>query len=105
MSPDMDTPSIESARLHKATEWWLRLREPNVPPEVIAEWMLWCEAAVANKEAFASVQSLWRKAGSAPLKPVSRVELRTGGLHRRLIPWVALAASVGLGLAIALPWL
>lgn len=106
----MDNPSTESERLHKAAEWWLRLREPNVPPEVIGEWMLWCEAAAENKEAFASVQSLWRKAKSAPLKPVSRAELRSGGgLHRRLVSWAALpwtiAACIGLGVLIALPWL
>ncbi len=36
--------------------------------------------------------------------PVSRAELRADGFRRRLIPW-ALAASLGLGLLVATPWL
>jgi transmembrane sensor len=94
-----------SERLRKAAEWWLRLREPNVRPETIAEWMLWCEAAVENKDAFASVQSLWQKAKSAPLMPVSRAELRTGGWHHRILPWAIAASVVGIGVLMALPWL
>ena len=105
MNTDEDMPDPRSERLTKAAEWWLRLREPNVPPETIAAWMLWCEATVENKEAFASVQSLWRKAKAAPLKPVSRAELRIGDLHRRILPWAIAASVVGLGALIALPWL
>ena len=99
-----DTPSAHLERLEAATEWWLRLREPNVTPDVIAEWLLWCEAAAANKEAFASIQALWHQAKSAPLEPVSRVELRSGFSPRRLIPW-AVAAGVILTTWACLPWM
>lgn len=104
MSSVKDTPSAHLGRLEEATEWWLRLREPNVTPDVIAEWMLWCEAAAANKEAFASIQSLWHQAKSAPLEPVSRVELQAGSSLRPMIPW-AIAATLILTTWVCLPWL
>ena len=102
MSPDKDNTSVYSERLQEAAEWWLRLREPNVPPDVIAEWLLWCEATPENKEVFASVQSLWRNAKSAPIKPVSRTELHGGGWSRRAFPW-AIAASVVVAVLASLP--
>ena len=105
MNADVDRMDLRSERLEKAAEWWLRLREPNVRPETISEWMLWCEAAVENKEAFASVQSLWQKSKCAPLKPVSRAGLRMGGWHGRILPWAIAAALVGIGVLTALPWL
>jgi transmembrane sensor len=104
MNMDRETQSFQSERLARAADWWLRLREPNVPPDLVAEWILWCEASPENKDAFASVQSLCQKAKSAPLAPLSRAELRADGFRRRLIPW-ALAASLGLGLLVATPWL
>jgi transmembrane sensor len=102
MSSDKDNTSLYSERLQEAAEWWLRLRESNVPPDVIAEWMLWCEATAENKEAFVSVQSLWRNAKSAPLEPVSRAELRGGGWSRRAFPW-AIAASVVVAVLASVP--
>ena len=96
--------SLHSRRLEEATEWWLRLREPNVTPDVIAEWMLWCEAATENKDAFASIQSLWHKAKSAPLEPVGRRALQSEDRSRRNLPW-AIAAAAILATVIAFPWL
>ena len=96
--------SLHSRRLEEATEWWLRLREPNVTPDVIAEWMLWCEATAENKDAFASIQSLWHKAKSAPLEPVGRRALQSEDRSRRILPW-AIAAAAILATVIAFPWL
>jgi transmembrane sensor len=104
MSPIKSSPSVHTARLEEAAQWWLRLREPNVTPDVIAEWLLWCEAAVENKDAFASIQSFWHQAKSAPLEPVSRVALRSEGWGRRILPW-AVAAGVVLATLGSLPWL
>jgi transmembrane sensor len=104
MSPIKSNATIHTARLEEATQWWLRLREPNVTPDVIAEWMLWCEAAVENKDAFASIQSFWHQAKSAPLEPVSRAALRSEGWGRRILPW-AVAAGVVLAVLGSLPWL
>ena len=102
-----NTPTRHTARLEEAAQWWLRLREPNVSPEVIAEWMLWCEATTENKEAFASIQSLWHKAKSAPLEPVGRGTL--GHRTRRILPWTtaagALAAGVVVAVLVSAPWL
>lgn len=104
-----NTPTRHTARLEEAAQWWLRLREPNVSPEVIAEWMLWCEATAENKEAFASIQSLWHKAKSAPLEPVSRDKLPFGLRARRILPWAiaagALAAAVVAATLLSAPWL
>ena len=104
-----NTPTRDTARLEEAAQWWLRLREPNVSPEVIAEWMLWCEATTENKEAFASIQSLWHKAKSAPLEPVSRSTLRFDFRSRRLLPWAIAAAALAAGVVVAAllsaPWL
>lgn len=104
-----NTTTRHTARLEEAAQWWLRLREPNVSPDVIAEWMLWCEATTENKEAFGSIQSLWHKAKSAPLEPVSRGTLRFGLRTRRILPWTiaagALAAGVVVAVLVAAPWL
>lgn len=66
---------MSTERLNEAAEWWLRLREPNVPPETVAEWMRWCDAHPENSQAFEGVQALWQKAGLAPLRPASPEEL------------------------------
>lgn len=109
-----NTHTRYTARLEEAAQWWLRLREPNVSPEVIAEWMLWCEATTENKEAFASIQSLWHKAKSAPLEPVNRSTLRFGLQTRRILPRgiaagalaaAALAAGVVVAALVSAPWL
>jgi len=94
----------DSDCLHSAAEWWLRLREPDVSPNTVAEWLLWCEASAHNQEAFERVQSLWHKAKAAPLKLVSAVELRADRARGRLVPW-AIAASLILGALLAVPWL
>ena len=104
MSPTKLNTSLHTERLEAAAEWWLRLREPNVTPDVIAEWMLWCEADTENKSAFASIQSLWHKAKSAPLAPVSRRALQSEGRRRRILPW-AIAAGALLATLVSLPWL
>ncbi len=104
MSPIKLNSSLHVRRLEEATQWWLRLREPNVTPDVIAEWMLWCEAAAENKDAFSSIQSLWHKAKSAPLEPVNRRALQSENRSRRILPW-AIAAAAVLATVSAFPWL
>jgi len=104
MSPLKNNPSPHTERLEEAAEWWLRLREPNVPPDVVADWMLWCEAAAENREAFANIQSLWHQAKSAPLEPVSRGRLRFDGWSRRVLPW-AIAAGAAIAVSVSVPWL
>lgn len=83
---------MSTQRLSEATEWWLRLREPNVPPQAIGEWMSWCDADPRNAEAFESVQALWQKAGSAPLRPVSTAELEPRRSDGGWRTWAAAAA-------------
>jgi transmembrane sensor len=104
MSPIKLDSSLHLRRLEEATQWWLRLREPNVTPDVIAEWLLWCDAAAENKDTFASIQSLWHKAKSAPLEPVNPRALRAEDRSRRILPW-AIAAAAILATVIAFPWL
>lgn len=104
MSPIKNKSSLHTERLEEAAEWWLRLREPNVPPDVIAEWMLWCDAATDNKEAFASIQSLWHKAQSAPLEQVRRGKIRFGGWNQRILPY-AIAAAAVLVVLMSVSWL
>jgi len=96
--------NAQSEHLHQAAQWWLRLREPNVSPDIIAEWMRWCDASLENRDAFARVQSLWQKARLAPLKPVSERELRGQIPRRRWLPW-AIAAVIAAGGLVAAPWL
>lgn len=90
---------MNTQRLSEATEWWLRLREPGVPPQTIGEWMRWCDADPENLKAFDSIQALWSKASSAPLQPVPALELRQA---RRRIPAGLWAVAAGL-VAIAVP--
>jgi transmembrane sensor len=80
-------------RWGEAADWWLRLREPNVPPETIAAWMRWCDAREDNLQAFEGVQEFWRKAGAAPLQPVNHVELLQGE-GRRKWPWAVAASAI-----------
>lgn len=46
------------ACLEQASRWWLRLREDDVRPDEIGEWLDWCQADPANLQAFEKVETL-----------------------------------------------
>ncbi|NGY06717.1 FecR family protein [Solimonas terrae] len=48
----------KTARLEQASLWWLRLREADVRPEEISEWLAWCQSDPANLEAFEKIDGL-----------------------------------------------
>ena len=57
-------------RLEIAADWLLRLREPAITPDEIAEWIAWCDADPRNRQAFVRQQALWRQAGMLTEHPV-----------------------------------
>jgi transmembrane sensor len=58
--------SNDRARLNQAADWLLRLRVPNVAPELVAEWLDWCARDAANRSAFDRMQDLWEASDGVP---------------------------------------
>ena len=46
------------SRTEQAGLWWVRLREADVAPEEIAQWLDWCQSDPANLEAFENIEQL-----------------------------------------------
>lgn len=54
----MTTAHSNLSRTEQAGLWWVRLREADVAPEEIAQWLDWCQSDPANLEAFESIEQL-----------------------------------------------
>jgi transmembrane sensor len=53
------TPETHAiSRTEQAGLWWVRLREDDVTPEEIAQWLAWCQSDPANLEAFENIDRL-----------------------------------------------
>jgi transmembrane sensor len=52
----IDHPSL--SRTEQAGLWWVRLRETDIAPEEIAQWLDWCQSDPANLEAFENIENL-----------------------------------------------
>lgn len=59
----MNPTEQTTARLEQAGLWWLRLREDDVRPEEISEWLAWCQCDPANLEAFEKIEGLGARFG------------------------------------------
>lgn len=62
-----------SARMEQAGLWWARLREPDLAPEIVTQWLDWCQRDPANLEAFEKIEALG--SGLAKLDAATRGEL------------------------------
>jgi transmembrane sensor len=107
-----------------AADWFVRLREPDITPAEIGEWIAWCEAAPAHRDAFQSIQALWNATAAieeAPIDPrdlaaendiddlpVPDLGARAGPArqkreaHRSGRTWAAAAAMAGIAIGTAL---
>ncbi|MGH8445401.1 MAG: FecR family protein [Solimonas sp.] len=54
----MNSNEVTTARLEQAGLWWQRLREEDVRPEEISEWLDWCQRDPANLAAFEKIEGL-----------------------------------------------
>lgn len=83
-----------------ASDWWLRLREPDCSDDTTQQWLAWVEADPRHMDAFESVCQLAEQLGGlpalerraltaafAPAAQVSRPRRRAGA-------WLAVAATV-----------
>lgn len=98
------------ARHTEAAEWLLRLQEPALDEEAVAEWMAWCEADPLNRKAFEGMAEVHELAGrldrrsfERPAAPVPASRPAPG--RPRAWAWGAVAASLAIVgvLAVSLP--
>lgn len=100
----MDAPTIDERSRQEAAAWLLRLREPSIGEEDIAEWIAWCEADPRNRAAFDAMDEMWQLAGGLDRAVVSGAGAETEAAvvalpRRRRRLWLggalaALAASL-----------
>jgi transmembrane sensor len=107
--------SRDVERRASAAEWLLRLQEPTLDEDAVAEWMAWCEADPLNRTAFEGATEVHDLAGlldrasfddAEPQASADRPGARARGFERpRIWAWGAMAASIVLAglVAIALP--
>lgn len=55
----------DDTRLSRASEWFVRLREPTITTDEIAAWLAWCKEHPGNERAYRQVQEMWSLAGDA----------------------------------------
>jgi transmembrane sensor len=99
--------TFKPTQLEQASLWWVRLREDDVAPEEIGQWLDWCQSDPAHLQAFEKVESLGGRLGA--LDAATRAEMvrdllgkpgadrkRSGHASRRYLALVAgLALAVG----------
>lgn len=85
-----------------AAEWVLRLREPNLDPEVTAEWLVWCGSDPRNREAFEAMAELWELSGNldrvalAPPNDAPATSILSRLYSRRLHRWALASFTAAL---------
>lgn len=86
-------------RREQAAEWLLRLRDPQIAPDEVREWLTWCEASAENTQEFSQMQAIWQQSSGLNKHPdflpeallVERDTPKSGSRYRQ---W-ALAAAFG----------
>lgn len=58
MNPTANTVSLDTVQLEQAALWWQRLREEDLRPDEISEWLAWCQRDPANLAAFEQIETL-----------------------------------------------
>lgn len=58
MNSTANTVRPGTAQLEQAALWWLRLREPDLRPDEVSEWLAWCQRDAANLAAFEKIETL-----------------------------------------------
>jgi transmembrane sensor len=110
---DVARSGEERGRSGEAGEWLLRLNDPEVSEETLAQWIEWCDSDERNLRAFEQMQSVWRAAAKHP--PDARqlaLLMRSDhqgpdrGRPSRMVPrarrWFAVVASIAAISAMAL---
>ncbi|WP_028080422.1 FecR family protein [Solimonas soli] len=54
----MNPKETTTTGLEQAALWWQRLREADVAPETVSEWLDWCQRDAANLQAFEKIEAL-----------------------------------------------
>ena len=95
--------SADSVRNEQASLWWVRLREDDVTPEEITEWLDWCQRDPANLKSFEEIEalggsmvSLDASARSQLVQDLLEPDTQESKSSRRRVPRrpLAIAASV-----------
>lgn len=125
MRAKMDLTDISPARLEAASEWLVRLRQPDASQADMAAWLEWCGSERENLEAFDRMQDFCdglralkgadrdafvelRQPGSLSTRPrsasVDQKKWKLGWMRPR-VPQFAIAASLACALAlVAIGW-
>ncbi|MDB5972109.1 MAG: FecR family protein [Hydrocarboniphaga sp.] len=110
-----DHPTL--SRTEQAGLWWVRLREADVAPEEISQWLDWCQSDPANLEAFENIEklggrlstldaearaALTRELLDEPAGTGAAAGIGAGRDHRRRrwLPPLAIAATLVVGVAV-----
>ena len=85
-------------RLQQASEWLLRMENPERTEEDVNEWLRWCDADPHNLAAFEAFQKDWRDLDALKGDLVQQAEHLPSPKPqwRRLLPFAAVAAGVAL---------
>lgn len=96
--------SPDQQRQETATQWYVRLQNPQLPASERIEFRRWLDSEPANTAAFQAVENLWRRLGEPARK------LAGDGWHRRKLgktwlrgPLLTCACTIALALC-ALLW-
>jgi transmembrane sensor len=85
-------------RLQQASEWLLRMENPERTEEDVNEWLRWCDADPHNLAAFEAFQKDWRDLDALKGDLTQQTErLPSSKVQRR---WLMAAAAVAAGLAL-----
>ena len=85
-------------RLQQASEWLLRMENPERTEEDVNEWLRWCDADPHNLAAFEAFQKDWRDLDALKGDLIQQTErLLNSKVQRR---WLMASAAVAAGLAV-----
>ena len=94
--------NVQDERMMQASEWFMRLREPDVDESTAAGWLQWSQADRANLAAFERVRELWDRFDDSRLHgPLARQMTRRTDF--RPAAW-AIAASTILAVGVSSWW-
>jgi len=95
-------------RYREAADWLLQLNSDDIPEEIVAGWLQWCEVDPANLRAYERIQSDWRDVvslrrqphGSVSEREASTVSVRRSTAASRWLLAAAIAAVIVGGAAL-----